>query len=174
MLPGALISLLTFPGVIVHEWAHKKFCEWFDVKVIEVKYFKFNNILSFKTGPAGYVIHEEPRNFKQTFWISVGPLVLNSLVCVLLGIFASTVDSKSGTYLLLLWLGLSVGAHSFPSDHDAKNILERSRHHLKNEGSTMHYLSYPFFTLIWLANKLSFFWFDFIYAILLLQLVGAI
>ncbi len=167
-LPGQLISLLTFPGVIVHEWAHKKFCEWFGVKVYEVAYFRFWQ----KT--AGYVTHEAPSTFKKTFWISVGPLVVNSLGCVILSAIASQTLPQSFLNYLLLWLALSIGAHSFPSDHDAKNILETSKHYLKNEGSTLHYLSYPFFILIWIANKLSFFWFDFIYAFLLLQIGGGI
>jgi hypothetical protein len=173
MLPGALISLLTFPGVIVHEWAHKKFCEWFGVKVLEVKYYKFNNILSFESKPAGYVIHEEPTNFKQTFWISVGPLVLNSLICLAIGFFAPLSETGGWPHFFMIWLAISIGAHAFPSDHDAKAVLQRSRHHIKNEGSALHYLSYPFFILIWLANKLSFIWFDFFYAIILLQFVGA-
>lgn len=167
-IPGQLISLITFPGVVVHEWAHKKFCEWFGVKVHEVKYFRFWQ----KT--AGYVTHEEPSTFKQTFWISVGPLIVNSLGCIILSAIASQTLPESFLNYLILWLALSIGAHSFPSDHDAKNILERSKSHIKNEGSITHYLSYPFFILIWIANKLSFFWFDFVYAFLLLQIGGGI
>lgn len=62
--------------------------------------------------------------------------------------------------------------HSFPSDHDAKNILNKSKE-LKDKNK-IHYLAYPFFILIWLANKLSFFWFDAIYAIVLISLSGAL
>lgn len=64
LIPGWLISLLTFPGVIIHEWAHKKFCEWLGILVHKVVYFRFGN-------PAGYVLHEPPKTYKQTFWISV-------------------------------------------------------------------------------------------------------
>jgi hypothetical protein len=82
-------------------------------------------------------------------------------------------SGKVWTHFFMIWLAISIGAHAFPSDHDAKAVLQRSRHHIKNEGSALHYLSYPFFILIWLANKLSFIWFDFFYAIILLQFVGA-
>lgn len=167
-IPGQLISLITFPGVIVHEWAHKKFCDWFGVKVHEVAYLKFWQ----KT--AGYVIHETPATFKQTFWVSVGPLIVNSLGCIILSAIASQTIPDSFLNYLIFWLALSIGAHSFPSDHDASNILERSKQHIKEEGSALHYLSYPFFLLIWLANKLSFFWFDFIYAFLLMQIGGGV
>ena len=56
-LPGFLISILTFPGVIVHEAAHAFFCRKFEAPILEVKYFRFGN-------PAGYVIHGDPENFK--------------------------------------------------------------------------------------------------------------
>lgn len=173
-IPGSLISLVTFPGVIVHEWAHKKFCEWFDVKVLEVVYFRFNGLFNRDGKPAGYVIHGIPVNFKQTFWISVGPLIINSFGCIFLSYIASQTIPESFLSIFILWLALSVGAHSFPSDHDAKSILETSKQHIKTGGSALHYFSYPFFLLIWLANKLRFFWFDFIYAVLLMQLGGGI
>ncbi len=167
-IPGQLISLLTFPGVIVHEWAHKKFCDWFGVKVHEVAYFKFWQKI------AGHVLHEVPSTFKQTFWVSVGPLIVNSIGCIILSAVSSQTIPESFLNYFFLWLALSIGAHSFPSDHDAKNILERSKNHIKDGDSFIHYLSYPFFALIWLANKLSFFWFDFIYACLLMRIGGGV
>ena len=59
-IPGQLISLLTFPGVIVHEWAHKLYCNWTGVLVHKVVYFQFAN-------PAGYVLHSEPKNIARFF-----------------------------------------------------------------------------------------------------------
>lgn len=53
-IPGELISALTFPGVILHEWAHKLFCKRLGVKVLEVKYFQIGKKV------AGYVVHEPP------------------------------------------------------------------------------------------------------------------
>lgn len=91
-IPGWLISLLTFPGVIVHEWAHKKFCDWNGVKVEKVVYFRFGN-------PAGYVMHEEPKKYNQIFWISAGPLIINSVLTIFLGMFVSSLDSSSYSYL---------------------------------------------------------------------------
>ena len=40
IIPGPIIALLTFPGVIVHEFAHKLFCDIFNVPVYYVNYFK--------------------------------------------------------------------------------------------------------------------------------------
>jgi len=59
-IPGKVVSLLTFPGVIVHELAHKIFCEMAGVQVYEVCYFRFGN-------PAGYVKHEPVSELIKSF-----------------------------------------------------------------------------------------------------------
>ena len=166
-IPGALVSLLTFPGVILHELAHKLFCDWTGVKVHEVKYFKFRNVLSLRSGAAGWVIHEAPATWAQTFWISVGPLVVNSFVCIVLAFLHAQAQPDSFLAYLLSWIAICVGMHAFPSDHDAANVLVHSKQSLTDGGSFFHYLTYPFFWIIWLANKLRVFWFDFIYAMAL-------
>ena len=43
MIPGIIITWLTFPGVMVHEFAHKLFCRWTKTEVMEVCYFRFGN-----------------------------------------------------------------------------------------------------------------------------------
>jgi len=165
-IPGELISALTFPGVIIHEWAHKFFCERLGVPVIEVKYFQFGK----KT--AGYVLHAVPKTYKQTFWISVGPLLVNSLIAIIISFIALQITSGEWLWCLLLWLAISIGMHSFPSDLDMQNILSASKSALKEGGSFLHYLTFPFVWLIWLANKLSFFWFDAIWAFMLISIGG--
>jgi hypothetical protein len=165
-IPGWLISILTFPGVIIHEWAHKKFCDWTNVSVHKVVYFQFGN-------PAGYVAHEHPERYNQIFWISIGPLIINSLVTIILSYFSSQAQPESNLYFLFLWIAVSSGMNAFPSDHDARNIFNESKKLLKNGGSALHYFAYPFFALIWIANKLSFLWFDLFYALILMSFAGA-
>ena len=167
MIPGWLIAIVTFPGVIIHEWAHKKYCDWTGVAVHKVVYFQFGST-------AGYVIHEHPQKYNQLFWISVGPLVINSMMTVLLSYLATQTKSESGLYFLFLWIAVSAGMHAFPSDQDAKNVFDESKQSIKRGGSSLHYLAYPFFGLIWIANKLRFVWFDLWYALILLSLGGAL
>ena len=167
MIPGFLISLVTFPGVIIHEWAHKKFCDWLNVPVHKVVYFRLGN-------PAGFVEHENPTTYKQTFWISVGPLVVNSLATIILSVIASQIIPDGWLYVVLIWLAFSIGMHSFPSDHDMQQVSSASKLALKRGGSFLHYLSFPFVTLIWIANKLRFFWFDAIYAFILITIGGGL
>ena len=164
-IPGWLISIFTLPGIIIHEWAHKKFCDWSRVNVNKVVYFRFGN-------PAGYVLHEEPKTYKQTFLISVGPLIINSFATIFLSFLASGAMPDSFFQFFLLWIAVSAGMHSFPSDHDMSNILNKSKEELRNGSSKLHYLTYPFVWLIFIANKLRFLWFDLIWAIMLISIVN--
>lgn len=70
IIPGFLISILTFLGVIVHEIAHQLFCRICGVAVLDVCYFKAGN-------PAGYVVHEIPKKPSTNILIGVGPFFVN-------------------------------------------------------------------------------------------------
>lgn len=170
LVPGFLISLLTFPGVVVHEFAHKSCCDWRGVPTGEVVYFQLGN-------PAGYVQHAEPRRFRDASVISVAPFVVNSGLAVAAfvalmvlflsesGVFAGT----AGAYLLI-WFGFSVGMHAFPSNGDAKNLWVRTRKDWRDAPAVL--LSLPVVILVYLANLLSFLWFDAIYTLGLYVLVA--
>jgi hypothetical protein len=75
-IPGQLIAVVTFPGVIVHEAAHLLFCRWLKLAVLDVCFFQVGN-------PAGYVIHEPGKDFKSAFLVSMGPFFVNTVLCVL-------------------------------------------------------------------------------------------
>ncbi|MBI3036913.1 DUF3267 domain-containing protein [Candidatus Woesearchaeota archaeon] len=178
IIPGIVISVLTFPGVIVHELGHKYFCDRFNVKVHDVKYFRFGN-------PAGYVVHDIPDKFYKTFFIDVGPFLVNSILAAAIFLIIAITslvaikgfgmtDAPSGPFKLvsgfLMWLGISIAMNAFPSRHDAKVLWKESRRHL-SQGDFVAIIGFPFSILIWIANILSFVWFDLIYAIGLALLV---
>ena len=75
-IPGFVISIATFPGVIIHEAAHLFFCKINKLAVFDVCYFRFGN-------PAGYVVHETTNDFGKTFMVGMGPFFINSFFCVL-------------------------------------------------------------------------------------------
>lgn len=167
MIPGQIIALLTFPGVILHEFAHKKFCDWFNVKVFDVKYFTAEG--------GGHVIHERTENYNAIFWISIGPFIINTLVAFLFAIFIATINDPEGfLYLFFGWLSISFAVHSFPSNQDVSNILEESKKVLKKDGNFLHYLTYPLVVLVQIANLLRFFWIDFIWAFAIIGLALSI
>src|SRR5579872_5692940 len=117
-IPGFLISLLTFPGIIVHEFAHQLFCRLFRVPVFEVCYFRLGN-------PAGYVLHEKPKEDWQQVLIAIGPFFVNSILGFLIAFpaaMAMNFHDVSPLNVLLIYLGASIAMHSFPSRGDAASI----------------------------------------------------
>lgn len=158
-IPGQLISILTFPGVIAHEAGHMLFCKWRRVAIFDVCFFRLGN-------PAGYVVHEEPPDFASAFWIAVGPLVVNSALCVLFSFPAVIPVRIFGQEDLVsyfwMWLGISIGMHAFPSPHDAQGLWRHARKAVSSL-QPLVLLSFPLVVLIMLAHVASVFWFDALY-----------
>jgi hypothetical protein len=161
MNTGEIIAIFTFPGVILHELAHKWFCDRFGIKVKKAVYFRLGN-------PAGYVVHESPTRYAQIFWISVGPLIVNSLSAILLSLISKGIMDNSKIRYGLIWLALSAGMHAFPSDQDMKSITAATSYKIKHTGNPLFLLAYLLVGLVWLANKLRIIWFDLIYALFLI------
>jgi len=165
-ITGALWARLTFPGVIVHEFAHKIFCNLSGVKVYEVKYFSIRN------GEAGHVLHEQPKTFENVFWISVGPIVVNTILAIA---FTYTARIYFGSFydirfIIMIWLALSVGIHALPSNTDARNILDFSKSEILHHFKIWHIFTFPFFWTIQILNFLKIFWIDLLFAILLVYI----
>lgn len=159
-IPGFLISILTFPGVIVHELGHLVFCRLRKVPVLEVKFFQFD----MKT--AGYVLHGPVDSFGTSFLVSVGPFIVNTLLCLLICMPASLplrfFGDRNLASMVLLWLGVSIGMHAFPSTQDAANLWDHAKKAVAAR-NLWAYLAYPVVGLIYVANLLSVIWFDALY-----------
>jgi len=161
---GWLIALITFPGIILHEWAHKFFCDRTNVPVYKTCYFRLGN-------PAGYVIHGPVDNYGKAFLISTAPFLVNTTIAVILFFIAVIIPLGLIAYILY-WLGLSIAMHSFPSSQDADNLWDYSKKSWRR--NPLVPLSFPVVGLIKLARLLSAIWFDLVYAIALLLLVAFI
>ena len=161
LIPGWLISVVTFPGVIVHEAAHLLFCRLEKLAVFEVVFFQFGN-------PAGYVVHETTDNFKSMFLVAMGPFFLNSALCVLfcsaafLPVWELGVDDPLGYFLY--WLGLSIGMHAFPSNQDMDGLWRLVPEAAKRF-NLLAILSYPIVGLVKVLNLARVIWADLIYGI---------
>ena len=159
-IPGIVISLVTFPGVIVHELAHQLFCRWCKVPVFKVVYFQTEN-------PVGYVVHEVPANKWHSILISVGPFFINTLLGALIAFPAAlpvfTFDTAGPVDYLLIYLGVSIAMHAFPSTGDANAIWEHIKS--KDTGLLTKIFGYPIVGLIYLGSLGSFFWLDLIYGV---------
>ena len=160
IIPGFLISLLTFPGVIVHELAHQLFCRWCKVPVFKVVYFQPEN-------PVGYVLHEIPSRKWHSIVISIGPFFINTILWAIIAFPAALpvfkFDNAGPVDYLLIYLGVAIAMHAFPSTGDANAIWKHM-----NEKTTpvwIKILGYPIVGLIYLGSIGSFFWLDLIYGI---------
>ncbi|NII24164.1 DUF3267 domain-containing protein [Pseudoflavitalea sp. X16] len=159
-IPGIVISLVTFPGVIVHELAHQLFCRWYKVPVFKVVYFQMAN-------PVGYVLHEAPANKWHSIMISIGPFIVNTILGGLIALPAAipvfTLDKAGPLDYLLIYLGVSIAMHAFPSTGDANVIWEVVKD--KHTNRLVKLVGYPVVGLIYLGSLGSFFWLDLAYGI---------
>ena len=160
-IPGWLISLLTFPGVIVHEAGHLLLCRKFKVAVFDVCFFRLGN-------PAGYVVHEQTDNFLTIFFVSMGPFFVNTAFCILfcsaafLPVWELEVRDPLGWFFY--WLGLSIGMHAFPSTEDLKHIWKLAPANAR-QGNVLAIVSFPIVTALYVLNYARFFWADLGYGI---------
>ncbi len=162
-IPGQIITAFTFPGVIVHEYAHVLFCKWRKIEILDVSYLNFSNDNS------GYVIHEKTEKFADTFWVSMGPFIVNSILCFLLCFSVylplSYFDIPNQLYnFFLAWLGISIGMHAIPSNQDVSNVYNAAKEEL-GKGNYLVVLCYPMVLAVYIFNFLRFFWIDLIYAL---------
>jgi hypothetical protein len=159
-IPGILITLATFPGVIVHELAHQLFCRWFKVPVFKVVYFQAAN-------PAGYVIHETPQSKWQSIVISIGPFIVNTVIGAVIALPAALpvfkLHNAGPLDYLIIYLGVSIAMHAFPSRGDANVIWEMMKE--KSTAWWIKLIGYPVVGLIYLGSIGSFFWLDLLYGI---------
>lgn len=128
LIPGSVIdtisTIFTFPGVIVHEFAHRFFCDILQVPVYDTCYFKMD-----KSRTRGYVIHEHEKNIRDAFLISLAPLIINTILSAVLmlpGIiqmFVLDIDRPTFGLLFLLWVGFTVGLRAIPSDVDTDGLM---------------------------------------------------
>jgi hypothetical protein len=162
-IPGIVITVLTFPGVIVHEAGHLFFCRLFGLHVYDVCFFQFKN-------PAGYVVHENTDNFTAQFFVSMGPFFSNTLLCVVFctAAFLPVWELKIFDPLayFFYWLGISIGMHAFPSTTDLTHLWAVAPG-LAKKGNLLAILSLPLAGILVILNYGRVVWADLGYGILI-------
>ena len=170
MVPFAkLLRLLGLPGIVVHEIAHYYFCLLAGTRVHEVVFFRFGH-------PAGYVVHTAPRRYTAHLLISLGPLLVNSLLSVLLftlvrGLYFDLPPvpwrdyDLADLYLLAVasWLALSIALQALPSTGDATSLWQATSWHL-GQRHVLAIIGVPIVGLIRLANLMRAVFIDWAYA----------
>jgi len=155
-----ILPLFLAPGVVVHELSHALFCVFSGVRVREMKLFGFGRT-------AGYVVHDEPEKFYQSFLVSIGPLLVNSLLALFA--FAQIAAGRPlWLQILCVWLGLAFSLHAIPSDGDAGALLKTANRRVRK--NPLIILGYPFVGLLYLLAFLKNTRLNFLYAIFLFWL----
>lgn len=159
LIPGVVISVVTFLGIIVHEAAHVFFCRLRKVAVLDACYFQ-------TADPPGYVIHEETSNFNSVFLISMGPFIVNTILCLAICLPAymplKIFNVEDPLSYFMIWLGVSIGMHAIPSNQDASNVFQMAKERVRDK-NVLAILAFPLVGAIYLFNILRFFWADLIY-----------
>jgi hypothetical protein len=158
-----ILSFLTFPGVIVHEYAHAWACRCMGVRVIKVCYLRLGN-------PMGYVLHERPDSTLQHIVIATAPLFVATLLSLIIscavGVFfvSPVADGYNDVILVLsLWLSFSFALHAFPSSGDADSLWNDVKN--PNISLASKLLLVPVVALIRLAGFGGHFRLDMIFAV---------
>jgi hypothetical protein len=157
--PGLLISLLTFPGVVLRAAAQQFFCRGFRVAVLEVRYFGAGN-------PAGYVWHEPIDDFPALWFVSLGPFLISTALCIFfcsvgfLPLWELKVADPAGYFFY--WLGLSFGMHAFPSGDDLSRLWSLTPREAK-QYNLLAILSLPLIAILYALNRALAFWAELAY-----------
>jgi len=173
LIPGELIALLTFPGVILHELSHNLACKLAGVEVYKVCYFRFEN-------PMGYVLHEPPAYIYQSFVITFAPIILGYACAAVVILLAN--DLFSGVlWYIGMWVAFSISMNALSSDEDINNLWAISRNScilLEYEGQyyqveveapvMWRMISTPIGAIVKILNALRPFWIDVVISILLI------
>ncbi len=164
IIPGIIISMLTFPGVILHEASHLLACKLCKIKVHKVCYFRFGN-------PAGYVIHEQTSNSGQQIFISIAPFLFSTFIGIALGLFviANLNPDMTIVQILVGWLGVSIAMHAFPSTGDAKSLWKTVWKRKTNV--LLKICSIPLVSVIYLINIGSIFFADLVFAFFVVLII---
>jgi hypothetical protein len=109
IIPGRIIDMITFPGVVMKAVARRLWCDVLRIDVYEVRYFE------------GTVIHAPIETVGHAALLAFAPMSVNTALCaVLMFPLYFTLDlgvdlKDSPALFILLWTGFSVGMHALPS-----------------------------------------------------------
>lgn len=178
IIPGFLVSFLTFPGVMMHELGHQLACFISKVAVFRVQYFKFD----YKV--AGFVEHEKTDNPWKSLLITYGPFLFNTIIGTIFVFPLAMMWALSDARIMLpLWakllcyvlayIGVSCLANAFPSSGDAQTLFTSV---VKNKEIPLaaRIIIAPFVAVIYVCSLLKFFWFDFVFALGVPELIYSI
>ncbi|HIE34051.1 MAG TPA: hypothetical protein EYP86_02795, partial [Candidatus Altiarchaeales archaeon] len=115
-----ILYIITFPGVVFHEFSHYLTCRLLGIRIKEVKFFKLGHVL-------GYVKHDEVKSFAKNFLIIIAPFFGNSLVSILCFSIILFLKPEFWISVFFFWLGMSSAMHAAPSNPDAQILWYQTK-----------------------------------------------
>lgn len=119
-----IVSYITFPGVVAHEFAHAWACKRLGLQVHQVCYLRLGN-------PMGYVRHEASAYAFQNAMVAVAPFFVSTLFALLFSLGGCLLarsplspETRDLLALAALWLGFSCALHAFPSSGDGESLWQ--------------------------------------------------
>ena len=165
LITGLIVAIFTFPGIILRLIVSRLLCRYLDIPFFKVTYFEPNR-------PIGTSVFEPPRSPWTAIVLIFGPALANTLLGFLIGapaVFAFfTYDETPLLSLLdifLVWLGVSLAVHSFPTFEHAKAI-ENTLQDSRNPG-WVQWMGQFLSVFAYAGAVGSMFWLDVIYALVL-------
>ena len=163
-----ILTYLTFPGIVAHEFAHAWACRRLGVRVHKVCYLRFGN-------PMGYVLHEQPQYAFQHIIVAVAPFFVSttlgltvSLTACLLGRSQVCPETGVAAIIGMVWISFSFALHAFPSSGDADALWDDVRNNKVNFFAKL--LLAPVVGLIRLAQVGARLWLDVLFALVVVAL----
>lgn len=167
-----MLSYLTFPGVVAHEFAHAWACRRLRLNVHKICYFRFGN-------PIGYVLHEQPVYVSQHIMVAVAPFFVSTTLALLVSLLVSSLarapfytEVREASAIAGLWLSFSFALHAFPSCGDADSLWSDVRSPEFSWPAKL--LLVPVVAMIRLAQLGTRLWLDVLFALLVVALPPAV
>jgi hypothetical protein len=155
-IPGPIIAVATFPGIVMAVAARKFMCDLIGIAVYETVYSK------------GIIIHEVIIRPAKALLVALAPLIISTFLCAILLFpfsFSILLGSDPGglTEIVLAWIGISIGVHALPAYATVKWYLDKLPEQSRR-GLTYHFL-WVMAAIMAIVGVLKRIWFDFFYAI---------
>ncbi|WP_298137414.1 hypothetical protein [Flavobacterium sp.] len=161
ILIGIIVRFITFPGVVLDLIVNFLIAKLLKLEIIRI------NLLSILTGNP-IVIKEESRYYKILLF-SILPFIIMTLIAIPF-CYKAIEFNQGKKFLICLWLGISIAAHSFPEIEIGKLIWKRTNEEIKNK-NYITVLIYPYVIFIFIFRILHVLWLDILYGVGILFLI---
>lgn len=163
-----IVSYITFPGVVAHEYAHAWACKRLGIRIHKVCYLRLGN-------PLGYVLHDAPAYAVQHILVAVAPFFVSTVLALAASLSACALarsplfpETRDSVTLVAAWLSFSFALHAFPSSGDADSLWDDVRS--PDVSLFAKLLLVPVVGVIRLTQAGGRFWLDALYALCVVAL----